>query len=102
MTVRTHVVYGWEGLSIRVPACGLSEEMSTVPRGHRDPQALGVARDAEGPELKKVYRRLALKLHPDKNPSPDAGARFRAVTEAYATLSSPADRRTYDGANRRT
>ncbi|HPO65242.1 MAG: DnaJ domain-containing protein [Bacteroidales bacterium] len=44
---------------------------------------LGVSRDATIDEVKRSYRRLARKYHPDVNPSPDAQERFIAVTEAY-------------------
>jgi molecular chaperone DnaJ len=58
---------------------------------------LGVAHDADGAAIKKAYRKLARKLHPDANPG-DAGAerRFKEVGEAYSVLSDPEQRQQYD------
>jgi curved DNA-binding protein len=57
---------------------------------------LGVERDATPEEIKKAYRRLARKYHPDVSKEPDAEARMRAVNEAYAVLSDPERRAAYD------
>jgi len=57
---------------------------------------LGVALDATPAEIKKAYRTLAKRYHPDVNPSSDAAARFREITEAYDTLIDPDRRRRYD------
>ncbi len=56
---------------------------------------LGVARDASAPEIRRAYRRLARRHHPDVNPADDAG-RFVAITGAYQILSDPAARARYD------
>ncbi len=58
---------------------------------------LGVDRDAETGEIKRAYKRLARRLHPDINPGDrEAEARFRQVLDAYETLIDPDRRRRYD------
>jgi len=60
-------------------------------------EVLGVARDASDGDIKKAYRRLAMKLHPDRNPDdPNAEEQFKAVNEAYAVLSDPARRQQWE------
>lgn len=60
-------------------------------------ELLGVDRDASIGEIKRAYRTLARRLHPDANPGdPDAEARFKAVTQAYAVLSDDQARARYD------
>jgi len=59
---------------------------------------LAVPRDADQAELKRAYRELAGRYHPDKNPNDrEAEARFKEVGEAYTVLSNPEKRRIYDG-----
>jgi molecular chaperone DnaJ len=58
---------------------------------------LGLGREASPEEIKRAYRRLARKYHPDINPGDRAAAEyFRQITEAYETLVDPARRRDYD------
>lgn len=59
-------------------------------------QLLGVARDAPAEDIKKSYRRLARKYHPDVSKEADAEARFKEVAEAYEALSDPEKRAAYD------
>lgn len=60
-------------------------------------QILGVSTSASPEEIKKAYRRLALKFHPDKNPDdPAAAEQFTEINEAYEVLSNPERRREYD------
>jgi len=59
-------------------------------------QTLGVARDATAEEIKKAYRRLARKYHPDVSKEPNAEVRMKEVNEANAVLSDPEKRAAYD------
>ncbi len=60
-------------------------------------EVLGVERTAEGDIIKKAYRSLALKYHPDRNPGDEAAeSKFKEAAEAYEVLSDPEKRRLYD------
>jgi curved DNA-binding protein len=58
--------------------------------------ALGVERGASADEIKKAYRRLAQKHHPDVSKEPGAEAKFKEIAEAYQTLKDPEKRAAYD------
>lgn len=58
---------------------------------------LEVAKDVSQEDIKKAYRRVSLKVHPDKNPNdPEAAEKFQKVNEAYVILSDPKRRQNYD------
>ena len=60
-------------------------------------EVLGVGRDADDGELKKSYRRLAMKFHPDRNPDdPDAEEKFKEASEAYEILTDSERRQAYN------
>lgn len=59
-------------------------------------QVLGVPRDATGEQIKKAYRKLAMKFHPDVADTPDAAEKFKEIGEAYEVLHDPNKRAMYD------
>ena len=60
-------------------------------------QVLGISRSAKKEDIRKAYRKLARKYHPDVNPDNDqAGRKFKEIAEAYKILSDPKSRRMYD------
>ncbi|RHZ00144.1 hypothetical protein DYB37_013301 [Aphanomyces astaci] len=59
-------------------------------------ETLGLARSATHAEIRSAYRTLALRFHPDRNPSKEAEDRWDGVPAAYAVLSNPNDRSEYD------
>lgn len=68
--------------------------MATVKRDYYE--VLGVSKNATDAEIKKAFRQLAMKYHPDVNKSPDAEARFKEINEAYSVLIDKDKRNLYD------
>ena len=63
-------------------------------------EVLGVQKSATKDQVKDAYRKLALQFHPDRNKAPEAEARFKEISEAYAVLSDDEKRRQYDSFGR--
>ena len=59
-------------------------------------ELLGVSRDAQPETIKKAYKRMAMKHHPDRCPEPEAEQKFKAIQQAYSILSDPQKRQYYD------
>lgn len=59
-------------------------------------QQLNISQDSSYDQIKKAYRKLALKYHPDKNPTSDQQDKFKSISEAYQVLSDPKKREKYD------
>ena len=60
-------------------------------------EILGIAKNAEADEVKKAYRKMAMKFHPDKNPGDkSAEEKFKEAAEAYDVISDPQKRAQYD------
>ncbi|MBN1534080.1 MAG: DnaJ domain-containing protein [Spirochaetes bacterium] len=58
---------------------------------------LGVAQEANGDEIKRAFRRLAMQYHPDRNPGDrEAEQRFKEIADSYAVLADPEKKRIYD------
>lgn len=72
------------------------EEFATAAMGKDFYKILGIGRGASDDEVKKAYRRLALRFHPDKNKHSQAEERFKEVAEAYEVLSDKKKRDLYD------
>jgi len=59
-------------------------------------EVLGVTKTSSSDEIKQQYRKLALKFHPDRNQSAEAGEHFKEISEAYAVISDPEKKQIYD------
>ena len=59
-------------------------------------KVLGVSKDASDDDIKKAYRKLARKYHPDVNKTKEAEEKFKDISEAYDVLSKKEDRQKYD------
>ena len=70
--------------------------MSTTKRDYYE--VLGISKDATEKDIKRAYRKLAFKWHPDKNPNnkKEAEEKFKEINEAYSVLSDPDKKRQYD------
>ncbi|BAM39810.1 molecular chaperone DnaJ [Theileria orientalis strain Shintoku] len=77
--------------------CHVNYIHTSAPRYTNDPyKVLGVSRNATNDEIKRKFRELAKKYHPDLNPSPDAKQKMAQITSAYELLSDPKKRKVYD------
>merc|ERR1712180_168423 len=74
----------------------VSQLIDVITMGKDYYSILGVAKGASDDEIKKAYRKLALKYHPDKNQSPGAEERFKEIGEAYDVLSDSRKKQIYD------
>ena len=66
------------------------------PKGQSHYDTLGIKRAATETDIKKAYRALALKYHPDKNKDPQAEAMFKDISTAYSVLSDKTQKSQYD------
>lgn len=70
--------------------------LSIKPMGKDFYKVLGVSADSNEDEIKKAYRKMALKFHPDKNSDADAEDKFKEIAEAYEILADPKKKSIYD------
>lgn len=73
---------------------GSKKILQLSKKGHYE--VLGLSKDASADQIKKAYRKLALKFHPDKNSAPSAEGAFKVINQAFDTLSDSSKRDIYD------
>ncbi|XP_045885043.1 dnaJ homolog subfamily B member 9-like isoform X1 [Micropterus dolomieu] len=89
-------VFHWMQACVVLQLC-LSEALPAAPEtGRNYYDTLDVEPTATDIQIKKAFRKLAIKYHPDKNKSADAETTFREIAEAYKVLSNKGKRRLYD------
>jgi DnaJ-class molecular chaperone len=74
----------------------LSLLIAAVAAGKDYYKILNVPKTASAGDIKKAYRKLSLKYHPDKNSAPDAAEKFAEISQAYDVLSDPDKREAYN------
>jgi molecular chaperone DnaJ len=87
-------IYRWGGVL-------MGHNQSSLLRCRENPmpdyyKVLGVSPQAQEDEIRRAYRKLAMKWHPDRNPDPEAAERFKEITDAYQVLCDPIRRASYD------
>lgn len=90
--------HGFISAGVAVPAAAAAAPAAVRARLEVEDlyEVLGVAREAEDEAIHTAYRRLAFRLHPDRNPSPEDAARFVLVSKSYSVLRDAVKRRRYD------
>ena len=74
----------------------MADSGKRFPRRYKYYEILEIGKTATQEEIKKAFRRLAQKYHPDRNPDKEAEAKFKRINEAYHILSNPSERAAYD------
>ncbi|CAM9197128.1 unnamed protein product, partial [Ectocarpus fasciculatus] len=94
--------FGGGGDGMKTPARGSGVARSPKIDSESYYRRLGLPSNASEDAIKKAFRKLALKYHPDKNKSDGAAHSFRLVSEAYRILTSPDSKQQYDRTRRYT
>ena len=79
-----------------IMSSGLWRIVPAIVMGKDYYKVLGIAKDASEDEVKKAYRKQALRYHPDKNKSPGSEDKFKEIAEAYDVLSDAKKKEVYD------